>query len=470
MKKTKIICTAGPACNDYDILLDMAKNGMDVIRINLSHATHSFAEEIVSKIRKINKEFDFNIGILFDTKGPEVRVGKFKDGFIKLESGEEVILTPKEVSGDDYKINISERNLYLDLDIDSTILIDNGNIELKVIGINNEDIMARVIHGGILKDNKNINVKDVDLSVDFLSIADKNDILFASKLNADFISLSFVRSANDILDVNDMLIADKNEHTQIISKIENKSALEDLDNIIKVSDGIIVARGDLGVEIELTKLPCVAKDIIKRSKDKNKICIVSTDMLSSMEEKEKPTRSEVCDIASFIFDGVDAFTLSGETAIGKYPVLSTKVMSDIIKETEAHVDYKQELKCINNKNVDNTTVLAYTASNISNTIDIKAIIVFTVSGYTARKLSNYKPNCPVIAVVSEKEAAKSLSLNFGIKSVVSKKFNNADDIMELGLKVAKENLDLNREDKIIIMGGFPTRKSRSTNFIKIEEI
>ena len=255
MKKTKIICTAGPACNDYDILLDMAKNGMDVIRINLSHATHSFAEEIVSKIRKINKEFDFNIGILFDTKGPEVRVGKFKDGFIKLESGEEVILTPKEVSGDDYKINISERNLYLDLDIDSTILIDNGNIELKVIGINNEDIMARVIHGGILKDNKNINVKDVDLSVDFLSIADKNDILFASKLNADFISLSFVRSANDILDVNDMLIADKNEHTQIISKIENKSALEDLDNIIKVSDGIIVARGDLGVEIELTKLP-----------------------------------------------------------------------------------------------------------------------------------------------------------------------------------------------------------------------
>ncbi|MBQ1812937.1 MAG: pyruvate kinase [Bacilli bacterium] len=471
MKKTKLICTIGPASRDEEILREMIKKGMNVARINLSHSTHEFAEEVVKKIRKLNKELNTNVGILFDTKGREIRVGDFKNGYIELGEGDVVTLTPDKADGENGKINISQKKLSLDLDIDTRILLDDGSIELVVIGIKNAEITCKVIIGGILNSGSTINIPDIDLNIDFLSLTDKDDILFASKLNVEYIALSFVRNANDILDVNDMLIGERNEHTEIISKIENQSAIDDIENIIKVSDGIMVARGDLGVEIPFSKLPAIQKNIIREARKKNKICIVSTEMLSSMETRMRPTRAEASDVANAVIDGVDAVMLSKETAVGKYPILSVETMCDIIEETESSLDYHRLLlEKYEEKNVDNTTVLAYTAVDASNMLKSKAIVVSTVSGYTARKVSTYRPNSLVIVTTPSKEVAQSLSLNWGLMPVIVDKVNSIDEIIEISRKVVTSVLDIEKGDKIVITGGFPIKRSRGTNFIKIEEI
>ena len=471
MKKTKIICTIGPASIDDGVLENMIKEGMDVARINLSHSTHEFAETIVKKIRKLNKKLDKNVGILFDTKGREIRVGCFKNGFIELNEGDVVVLTPSTADGTNGRINISERRLFLSLDIDTIILLDEGNIELIVTGIKNTDITCKVVRGGILEDNNTINVPDIDLNIDFLSLADKDDILFASKLNVDYIALSFVRNANDILDVNDMFIGEKNEHTQIISKIETRSAIDDLDNIIKVSDGVMVARGDLGVEIPIEKLPCIQKKIINETRRKNKICIVSTEMLSSMESELKPTRAEVSDVSNAVIDGVDAVVLSGETAIGIYPVETVKMMSSIIEETENNLNYSEFLKEKSNDKVwDATSVLAYAAVDAANMLKTKALVVSSMSGYTARKVSNCRPYSPIIMTTPYKNVATSLSLNWGVIPVVVNKFSNIDDVIESAKIETRKMMNVNEEDKIVITGGFPVKGVKETNFIKIEEL
>ena len=350
-------------------------------------------------------------------------------------------------------------------------MLDDGTIKLMVTGIKNTDITCKVIVGGMLKDNKGINIPDTDLDIDFLSVSDKNDILFASKLNADFIALSFIRNANDVLDVNDILIGEKNEHTQIISKIENERAVLDIDNIIKVSDGIMVARGDLGVEIELEKLPYIQKNIVSKVKEKNKICIVATEMLSSMETNIRPTRAEVSDIANAVIDGADSVMLSGETAIGMYPVESVETVYKIINETEKNLDHnKMLLKKIDEKNLDNTSVLAYSTVEAANLLNAKAIVVSTISGYTARRVSGYRPNCPIIVTTPESSTATSLSLNWGVVPIVVKKFGSTDDIIENAKEQVVKMLDIKEGDKIIITGGFPIKKTRSTNFMKIENL
>lgn len=471
MKKTKIICTIGPASMDEDVLENMIKEGMDVARINLSHSTHEFAEEIVKKIRKLNKKLGKNVGLLFDTKGPEIRVGNLENGFIELIEGDVVTFTPNNADGANGKINISEKRLSLALDIDTSIFLDEGNIKLVVTGIKNTDITCKVVRGGILESNTTIHVPDIDLDVDFLSYTDKEDILFASRLQIDYIALSFIRNANDILDVNDMFIGERNEHTQIISKIEIKSAIDDLDNIIKVSDGVMVSRGNLGVELTLEKLPCIQKKIISETRKKNKICIVSTQMLSSMESKLKPTRAEVSDVSNAVIDGVDAVVLSGETAIGSYPVETVKMMSNIIKETENNLDYSEFLKEKNfDKVCDATTVLAHSAVNAANMLKTKALVVSSMSGYTARKVSNCRPYSPIIMTTPYKEVATSLSLNWGVIPVVVDKFSNIDDVIESAKNETKRIMDVKKEDKIVITGGFPIKGVKETNFIKIEEL
>lgn len=471
MKKTKLICTIGPSCMEDDILISMIKEGMDVARVNLSHSTHEFAEDVVNKIRMLNEKLNTNVGILFDTRGPEVRVGKFKDDMIELKEGEKVILTPSKADGTRGKINITQRNLSYDLDIDTKILLDEGTIELIVTGIKNTDITCKVIRGGILKNDRTLNVPDVELSVDFLSSSDKDDILFASKLNVDYVALSFVRNANDILDVNDLFIGERNEHTQIITKIENRSAIDDIENIIKVSDGIMVARGDLGVEMPLEKLPTIQKRIIKETRKKNKICIVSTEMLSSMENKIRPTRAEVSDVSNSVIDGVDAVMLSGETAIGMYPIESVKMMSNIIKETEESLDYHRFLEeKYTDKTADSTLVLAYAAADAANMLKTRAIVVSSISGVTARKVSIFRPYSPIIVTTPYKFVATSLSLNWGVVPVVVDEVNTTDEVIQTAKTEVRKLMDIEENDKIIITGGLPLKNSRSTNFIKIEEM
>ncbi len=471
MKKTKIMCTIGPSCMEDEVLKSMIEEGMDVARINLSHASHEFAESAVKKIRKLNKELNKNIGILFDTKGPEIRICNLKEETLELTQNDLVILTPNKADGTNGKINISERELSLYLDIDNIIYLDDASVELKVIGIKNTDITCRVIKGGIIRNNKILNVPGVEVNIDFLSRDDKKDILFASNLNVDYIALSFVRTANDILDVNDMLIGEKNEHLQIISKIETSSALEDLENIIKVSDGIMVARGDLGIEMPLAKIPSIQKEIIRKTRNKNKICIVATEMLASMEYKKRPTKAEVSDVSNAVIDGVDAVVLSGETAIGSYPAESVKMMKDIIVETENTLDYHKFLEeKYTEKNADPTTVIAYAAVDTANMLKAKSLVISSMSGYTARKVSTYRPSSPIVVTTPYKDVATGLSLNWGIIPVVVNKFNCIDDIIENSKEEVRKIMDVEEEDMIVITGGFPTKNFRSTNFIKIEEL
>jgi pyruvate kinase len=470
MKKTKIIATAGPATDAKSMIKEMILNGVNVIRINMSHATHEYAKNITKIVRSLNKELDTNVGILVDTKGPEIRIGSIVGDLI-VEKDDTVVFTNRNCFGEDNNIHISYKDLYKDVSIGDRILVEDGLLEFKVIEKDDMDIICNTINGGKISSNKAVNAPDSNLNMDFLSIVDKEDIAFASAIKADFIALSFVRSSNDVLDVNDILIGLQDEYMQIIAKIENKNAIEDIGNIIKVSDGIMIARGDLGVEIPLEEVPSIQKRIVKESFLKGKICIVATEMLSSMEDSSRPTRAEVSDVANAVIDGVDAVMLSGETAMGSYPIETISTMRKIIESTEATLDYDDLLrKCINNYPDDIASVISHSVVDAANMLNTKAIVATTMSGYTAKKISSYRPCCPIIATTPRKETATSLSLNWGVIPIVVNKFKSTDEIIENAIEVAKDKLNLIKEDKIIITGGFPIKNIKYTNFLKIEEI
>lgn len=471
MNKTKMICTIGPSTNNRTMIKKMIEAGMDVARINLSHADYDFAEQTIKTIRELSAELNTSVGILIDIKGPKMRIVNCKYDNIQLEKGNIITLTSKCSPDDDNKFLVSYPNLAHDVKKNDRILLCDGVVELQVIDEKDDDVICKVVTGGTIRHNANVNIPGVDLMVDFLSVADKNDIVFASKMDADFISLSFVRNANDVLDVNDMLIGLKNEHIQIIAKIENNSAIEDIDNIIKVSNGIMVARGDLGVEIDLEKVPSVQKMIVKKCFETNKICIVATQMLSSMQNNPKPTRAEVSDVANAVIDGVDAVMLSDETAIGKYPIETVEMMNKIIENIEDHLDYDHILseKILNDKE-DITTVIAHNVVYSSNRLKTDAIVVSTMTGYTARMVSSFRPYSIIIASTPNEAVARSLTLNWGIVPTVTKMFNSTDEIVKNAIKTAKEKMKLSENARIIITGAFPMTKDHNTNFMKIEEI
>ena len=470
MNKTKIVATLGPKTYSKEMIRKMILAGADVLRINLSHSSYKDSEKVCAHIRALNRELNSNAGILIDTKGPEVRLGEIKSNLV-LEKDDVLTLTNKECYGEYGNVHINYSDLHKDVNVGDRVLINDGLVELKVMSIMNDDIKCLTIHGGLIKSHKKVNVPDSVLSIDFLYNENKQDIEFASRINADFIALSFVRNANDVLDVNDMLISLKNNHLQIISKIETKSAIDDIENIIKISDGIMVARGDLGIEIPLESIPSVQKKLIKESYSKGKVCIVATEMLSSMEFNSRPTRAEVSDVANAILDGADAVMLSGESAVGEFPIESIETMNKIIDNTESNMDYNELLiKHTNAENIDVTTVISHGVVDAANMLEAKAIVATTISGYTARKISSHRPCCPIIATTPKKETATSLSLHWGVLPVVVNKYNTTDEIVKNAIKIAKDYVPIVKNDKIIITGGFPVVKNKFTNFLKIEEI
>ena len=470
MNKTKIVATVGPVTSSKEMIRKMIQGGTDVFRINLSHSSYKDAEKVCAHIKTVNRELNTNVGILIDTKGPEIRIGNI-DGDLILEKDDIVTLTNRSCNGEFGNIQVSYKDLYKDVNIGDRVLINDGLIELKVMSILDEDIKCITVNGGKLKSNKGLNVPDSNISIDFLYKENKEDIEFASRVNADFVALSFVRSANDVLDVNDMLIALKDEHMQIISKIESRSSIDDIENIIKVSDGIMVARGDLGIEIPLESIPSVQKKLIRQSYTKGKICIVATEMLSSMEVAARPTRAEVSDVANAVLDGADAVMLSGETAVGRFPIETINTMNKIIDSTECSMDYDELLiKHTIHEQKDITTVISHSVVDAANMLNAKTIIATTISGYTAKKISAHRPCCPIIATTPRRETATSLSLNWGVLPVLVGKYNNTDEIVKNAIQIAKEKMDLTKNDKIIITGGFPLKQNKYTNFLKIEEI
>ena len=470
MKKTKVIGTIGPASKDENILKELLLNGLDIIRINMTHADHKFSEDIINKIKKIDKELNKNTTIIIDLKGPDVTVGEFVGGSAYLNKGDKIRIYDDKILGDSTKFSVSYDGFVNDVKTNTTIKLNDGLIELCVLEKGVDYLLCEVLIGGFIEDNKGVNVIDNKLNIPFLSNKDIDDIKFADKIGADFICASFVSTHEDVLEINDLLINLNNDHLGIITKIENESAIEDLHEIIKCSDGIMVARGDLGVEIPLERVPGIQKKIINKCHIEGKISIVATEMLSSMENTLRPTRAEVTDVANAVLEGADAVMLSSETTVGKYPVETLETMTKIIEQSETEVDYYDFLdRTFRTDKQDITGSIAYNVIDSARKLKTKLIVAPTMSGYTAKKISRFRPTCPVIALTPDKKVAKNLNMYYGIIPLLIGDVKTFDKMMQ----IAKEEtikFGLKENDKFIITGGYPFNEVKHTNFMKIEEI
>lgn len=470
MKKTKIIATIGTKTQDINVLREMIINGVDVVRLNLTHASHQFCIDILKKVELLNKELNTCVATLLDTKGPDIRTGKFIGGHAFLAKGDKIRIYMSEIMGDSAKFSINY-NLLNDVRIKSIIKLNDGLITLEVVSKGTNYLICEVLEEGMISDNKSVNVPGIRIDRPFLSDKDLLDIEFASKYNFDFIALSFVSSREDVLTVSDLFIKQNNNHTQIISKIECQNAIEEIDDIIKVSDGVMIARGDLGVELEMEKVPTIQKQIVRKAHLQGRICIVATEMLSSMEVSNRPTRAEVSDVANAVIDGVDAVMLSGETTTGKFPVETVTMMRKIIESAEDSIDYLRLIdKASKVRLNDITDTIAYNVAQSASSLECSAIITPTITGYTARQVSKFRPSCVIIAVTPNYDTLKSLALNFGVIPILSEEFNSLDKIIVKSTECAKKRLDLQKGDKVVITGGYPFKESKHTNFMKIEEL
>lgn len=470
MKKTKIICTIGPSSGTVEVLRKMIEGGMDVARFNMSHASHAFCREMIHKIRQIEKESNKVIGILLDTNGPELRLGTIQSGHCFLKKGQEIRVYGKDVVGNEHAISINYEELLKDVSINQFLLLSDGKVRLRIISKSEDALLCQVEEEGYIYSNRTVHIPNIRFSLDYLSEKDKDDIRFAVEEKVDYLALSFVRSHFDVLDVTDYLIELGDEHIQLISKIENQDAIEDVENILKDSDGVMLARGDLGVEIPLEKLPGIQKAVIEKANEMNKISIVATELLSTMENDNRPTRAEVSDVYNAVIDGSDAVMLIGETTIGNFPIETVGMMSKIIESAEEDINYIALLEtAMRSEQQDITTSIAYSVVDSANRLKAKAIVAATNSGYTPKKISRFKPICPILATSPKSDTVRSLTLNFGVYPVLVNEFVSTDEIVEECKRVALNEMNLEAKDKIIITGGFPADLN-NTNFMKIEEL
>lgn len=471
MNKTKIIATIGPASSDEETLRSLIANGMDVIRLNLTHASYDFCTNVIDKIHKLNEELKTNVSIMLDTEGPNVRVGKFVGGKAFLAKGDYIRIYMEELVGDSTKFSVNHKGLLNDVKYNSILKLDDGMIELQVVEKGTNYLLCEVLKEGVLEDNKGLNAPGTKLSMPFLSSKDKNDILYANQMKVDFLALSFVSSAEDVLSVNDILIDLNNDHIGIIAKIENERAVEEIDDIIKVSDGIMIARGDLGVEVPMERVPGIQKSIISKCHNMGKVSIVATELLATMEKNTRPTRAEVSDVANAVLDGADAVMLSGETTVGKFPIETLSIMEKIIESAEEDINYLELLdKAMRTEKQDITGMIAYSVAECADRLKCKAIIAPTISGYTARKMSRFRPSCPIIAVSPDMNTVKSLNLHFGVTPVLIEDLSSFDKIIKRSKEITKTLMDTVEGDKIIVTGGYPFKEVKHTNFMKIEEL
>ncbi len=467
MKRTKIVCSIGPASNNYETYKQLAEAGMNVSRVNFSHATMEERKIVEDLVKRVNEE-GYNIGLLFDTKGPEFRNGLVENGEITLEAGKTIRIVKENVIGNTEKFSVNHPSAIKNLNIGDIVLLVNGLIKLEVISVEEDGVTCKIFNGGTLGNHKSMSVPGVKLDIPFISEVDREDIIYACEHNGDYLALSFVSSKEDVLEARKILKEHNREDMKIISKIESITGINNLDEIIKESDGIMVARGDLGVEVPMEMLPIYQKDIIHKCREKGKACIVATEMLVSMKKSIRPTRAEVSDVANAVFNGTDAVMLSDETTIGNYPIETVEIMSRICENAEKYYNYDKIFNVTWESNI--TATIAKSVITASNEINAKAIVAATLSGKTARKISNLKPKVPILATVPTKKVATSLALNYAIYPIVVNEYNSTDEVIKDGVEKAKDFLDLQKGDKIIITGGFPNTGIKATNFMKIEEI
>lgn len=463
MKKTKIVCSIGPSSQTLPVFSKMVEAGMNVARINFSHATLKECEEVISLVEEVNRQGN-HIAIMYDTKGPDFRTGALQGESIELKEGETIQIVKEDILGTSSKLSVNYKSAIDTIQVHDIILIEDGMFKLEVIDKDSESLTCRILVGGILGSHKGINVPGVDLEEPFLSAADIEDITYACHHQGDFIALSFVSCKEDVLSVR-RLIEQENSSMQIISKIESTNAVANIDEIIDVSDGIMVARGDLGVEVPMKELPILQKMMIKKCREKGKICIVATEMLSSMTQKIRPTRAEISDVANAVLDGTDAVMLSNETTIGMYPVEAVQIMAETCENTEKYLEYDHAI-VPDGKDIMST--IAHSVVVAANNLDVSAILASTLSGATAKHISALRPKSIILATCTEEQVARSLAFHFGVYSNIVPKFHTTDEIVSNAIEKGKEVLGLQPGDKVVVTGGFPL--SKSTNFLKIEEI
>ena len=468
MRKTKIICTIGPACSDEKTLSEMMKSGMNVARLNFSHGTHEGHLEKINMIKKLREELELPIAIMLDTKGPEYRIKSFKNGKVCLCEGEKFTFTVNDVEGDESCVSVNYKGLASDLSKGDKILLNNGLLAFEVEDTTETDVICRIICGGELSDRKSMSFPNKVLNSIYLSEHDKKDILFGIEQDVDFIACSFVSRAQDLIDVKEFLNANGASGIELIAKIENQAGIDNIEEICSQCDGIMIGRGDMGVEIPFEELPVIQKQLITKCRMLGKRVITATEMLESMIHNPRPTRAETSDVANAVYDGTSAIMLSGETAAGKYPVLAVSTMARIAESTEKNIKYAKRFK-----NADFTiqnTIDAISHATCGMAIDVgaKAIAVCTLSGGTARMVSRFRSPVDIIALTTDDKTRRKLALSWGVVPVLIEQFESLDVLFYTAKCKAKEQFLLKKGERIIITGGMTNGISGNTNLLKIE--
>lgn len=467
MKKTKVICTIGPASDSAEVMEKMVNEGMNCARINLSHATEDGILKTIDNIREVRKATNLPVALLYDTKGPEFRTLKFENGGVSLKRGDTIKMSKTCNKGSELEFGVNHSDAIDFIEVGDNVLIDNALLELEVIRKENDYVLLKALGDGKIQDHKTINVPGVNLKLDFMSDDDRKDITFAATHSCDYLALSFVNAKEDVIEARE-IVEKAGGDALIISKIESQRGIENIDEIIDESDGIMVARGDLGVEAPMEELPMIQKDIIRKCREKGKFAIVATEMLASMYESPRPTRAEVSDVANAILDGTDCVMLSGETTIGKYPIDAVSIMSRICEYVESTIDYSKHVAYTGSIGISDT--IAKLVVEAAQYTDIKLIVTTTMTGFTARKISNLRPNSPILACCPSKHIAEKVVLNFGVKPIITDIYKSTDKMIENARKMAVNEFELKKGDLIIITGGFPIGEARRTNYLRIMEI
>ena len=470
MRKTKIICTLGPSTDKDGVLRELVANGMNVARFNFSHGSYEEHKGRLDMLKAVRAELNKPVAALLDTKGPEIRLKEFKNGVEMLEAGQTFTLTTREVEGTKEICSITYKDLPQDVHEGGTIMLDDGLIKLAIKSVTDTDIVCEVLNSGKIKTKKGVNVPGVHLSMPYLSQRDRDDIIFGVQQGFDFIAASFVRTAQDVYDIRNLL-NEYDSHIRIIAKIENREGVNNIDSILSAADAVMVARGDLGVEIDFTELPGIQKSVIDRSFSFGKPIVTATQMLDSMMVNPRPTRAEISDVANAIYDGTSAIMLSGETAAGAYPVEALKTMSAIAERTENEPHYRDErFKDAAHGQISVSDATAHAACLTARDVNAAAIVTVSESGNTARLLSKYRPTQPIIACVMDEQVQRQLSLSWGITSLLMGPAKSTDELIEMSTALAQKNGYLHNGELAVVTAGVPVGVSGTTNMIKIHMV
>ncbi|NLB90859.1 MAG: pyruvate kinase [Clostridiales bacterium] len=467
-RKTKIVCTMGPSVDRGDNMRQLILAGMDVARFNFSHDTHENHLLRFEKLQKLRTELGVPIATMLDTRGPEIRLGTFEKGSITLEQGQEFTLTTQDIIGNQHQVSITYKQLPEDVQVGGAILIDDGLVELKITKVSPSEITCLAINGGVLSDRKGVNVPNVQLSMPFISEKDKEDIRFGLQQGFDFVAASFVRTAADIMQIRDIMKEANMGSMNIIAKIENMQGVQNIDDIIRVADGIMIARGDMGVEIPLEDVPVYQKLIIRKVYRAGKQVITATQLLDSMMKNPRPTRAEATDVATAIYDGTSAIMLSGETAAGKYPVESVKTMARIALRTEADIDYMQIFRSRESRpSTDITSAISHATCTSAHDLSAAAIITVTKSGKTARMISKYRPQCPIIGCTTSPQVQRQLNMSWGVTPLLIGEESNTDELFEHAVEAGEKAGLLKSGELVVLTTGVPLGISGTTNLMKV---